>query len=123
MSQGVHYYHSIIEHYERCLAVHGDNHRGVDWPRAEDADQRYAVMLGVIAMSSPRPIRLLDFGCGTGHLLDYISAMRSRESSTKGWIFHIDSCRYAATNSQMCRSPSRTCLKMESSCPNLITLS
>ena len=33
---------------------------------------RYAVMLSVIASTDPRPIRLLDFGCGAGHLLEYI---------------------------------------------------
>lgn len=62
----------IIGHYERCLALHGDNYRGVDWPRAEDAELRYAVMLGVIAGTESLPIRLLDFGCGAGHLLEYI---------------------------------------------------
>ena len=66
----------IVAHYERCLALHGDNHRGVDWPRAEDAELRYAVMLGVIASTEPRPIRLLDFGCGAGHLLEYIRRLK-----------------------------------------------
>ncbi len=66
----------IVAHYERCLALHGDNHRGVDWPRADDAELRYAVMLGVVASAEPRPIRLLDFGCGAGHLLEYIRRLK-----------------------------------------------
>jgi SAM-dependent methyltransferase len=41
-------YRRIVEHYEGCLARHGDTHLGVDWPRPEDAEKRYAVMLGVI---------------------------------------------------------------------------
>ncbi len=57
----------------RCLALHGDNHRGVDWARAEDAELRHAVMLGVIASTESPPIRLLDFGCGAGHPLEYYS--------------------------------------------------
>ncbi len=64
-------YLELVAHYEDCLAHHGDNHRGVNWPRAEDADLRYEVMLGLIPREAPRPIRLLDFGCGAGHLLDY----------------------------------------------------
>ncbi len=64
----------IVAHYENCLAHHGDTHRGVDWPHAEDAQKRYAVMLEVIRPESPRPIRFLDFGCGAGHLLEYIQA-------------------------------------------------
>ena len=62
-------YRGIVAHYEDCLASHGDNHLGVDWPRAEDADLRYEIRLGLIPMDSPRPVRLLDFGCGAGHLL------------------------------------------------------
>ncbi len=71
-------YREIVAHYEDCLARHGDNHRGVDWPRARDALLRYAVMLGVIPEAAPRPVRLLDFGCGAGHLLDFIRRRRLR---------------------------------------------
>ena len=69
-------YQDIVAHYEACLARHGDHHRGVDWPRADDADVRYAVMLGLIPPDSPRPARLLDFGCGAGHLLEFIRRHR-----------------------------------------------
>jgi SAM-dependent methyltransferase len=69
-------YREIVVHYEGCLARHGDNHRGVDWPRAEDADRRYAVMLGLVPPHTPGPVRLLDFGCGAGHLLEYIRRNR-----------------------------------------------
>ena len=65
-------YQEIVAHYESCLALHGDNHRGVDWPNAEDAARRYEVMLDVIRPSDPLPVRVLDFGCGTGHLLTHI---------------------------------------------------
>ena len=41
-------YHTIIDHYEACLARHGDSHLGVDWPNAADAETRYRVMLDVI---------------------------------------------------------------------------
>jgi SAM-dependent methyltransferase len=69
-------YHQIAEHYERCLAEHGDSHLGVDWPKAEDVPVRHEVMLGVIRPPLPqgRPVRLLDFGCGASHLYEHLLA-------------------------------------------------
>jgi SAM-dependent methyltransferase len=65
-------YLQIVEHYEDCLAKHGDTHQGVDWPNAQDALKRYEVMLGVVRSHPKQAVRILDFGCGAGHLLDYI---------------------------------------------------
>lgn len=65
-------YRSLVAHYEACLERHGDTHLGVDWPNAEDARTRYRVMLDVIREPALRTVSLLDFGCGAGHLLDYI---------------------------------------------------
>ncbi|HEX6960459.1 MAG TPA: class I SAM-dependent methyltransferase [Lacipirellula sp.] len=70
-------YQALIEHYESCLAKHGDSHLGVDWPTAEGADVRYRVMLDVIAPGAGRTkpqaaVTLLDFGCGAAHLAEYI---------------------------------------------------
>jgi SAM-dependent methyltransferase len=76
-------YRRIVAHYEDCLARHGDNHLGVDWPRAEDVDLRHSVMLGAIAPDAPRPVTLLDFGCGAGHLLEYI-----RRRGLQGLDYH-----------------------------------
>lgn len=67
-------YLAIISHYESCLRRHGDTHLGVDWPKKEDADTRYQVMLEVIkrgAKGSPK-VTLLDFGCGASHLYEYM---------------------------------------------------
>jgi SAM-dependent methyltransferase len=65
-------YHDLVQHYEACLARHGDSHQGVDWPNAADAQRRYEVMLDVIRPNAPRPVRLLDFGCGAGHLYEHL---------------------------------------------------
>lgn len=65
-------YRAIIEHYERCLEEHGDTHRGVDWPKAEDVETRYRVMLDVIQSPDAQNVSLLDFGCGLSHLYEYI---------------------------------------------------
>lgn len=67
-------YIEIIEHYEACLAQHGDSHLGVDWPKAQDAETRYRVMLELIRKPGPPVVSLLDFGCGASHLYEYILA-------------------------------------------------
>ncbi len=64
-------YAPIVSHYEGCLEAHGDSHRGVDWPNADDAELRYRVMLE-LAPPSTTPSSLLDFGCGLGHLYDHL---------------------------------------------------
>jgi len=65
-------YTKIINHYEKCLEIHGDNHLGVDWPNSIDVDKRYQVMLDIIKHNNDKKVSLLDFGCGTAHLLEYI---------------------------------------------------
>lgn len=64
-------YKEIVDHYEDCLIQHGDNHLGVDWPNQLDAFKRYQVMLDVIK-DNYLTNSVLDFGCGTAHLLEYI---------------------------------------------------
>lgn len=65
-------YQTIIDHYEQCLAQHGDSHFGVDWPNAADAETRYRVMLEVIREPAGKSLTLLDFGCGAAHLYEYL---------------------------------------------------
>lgn len=68
------YLDSIVRHYENCLDKYGDSHLGVDWPKLDDVNKRYRVMLDVIRFAdddSPT-VDLLDFGCGAAHLLKYI---------------------------------------------------
>ncbi len=67
-------YLRLVEHYESCLAKHGDTHLGVDWPKLEDVATRYQVMLEVIRPEHRQQrVSVLDFGCGAAHLLDYLS--------------------------------------------------
>lgn len=66
-------YYGIVAHYEHCLSRFGDTHLGVDWQNAEDANKRYQIMLDVIRSEQAKAVTLLDFGCGTAGLLDYIS--------------------------------------------------
>jgi SAM-dependent methyltransferase len=64
--------HTLVAHYEACFVRHGDSHLGVDWPNAADAAARYGVMLDVVRQPAENSV-LLDFGCGLGHLYQYIT--------------------------------------------------
>lgn len=69
-------YENIVKHYENCYGLHGDNHKGMDWPKLEDNHKRFRMMLQLMEWDI-RPShskRLLDFGCGTAHLLEFIQA-------------------------------------------------
>lgn len=65
-------YLKIIRHYENCLEKFGDTHLGVDWPKVEDVDKRYQIMLELIPEYIIDNITLLDFGCGAAHFYDYL---------------------------------------------------
>ncbi len=68
-------YLNIVQHYEDCLEKFGDTHRGVDWPNKEDMEKRFQVMLEIQKFDPVPvnyPVSLLDFGCGTAQLLDYL---------------------------------------------------
>ena len=64
-------YTDLAKHYESCFEKWGDTPQGVDWPNAEDAFKRYQVMLDLIPAGGDQS-KVLDFGCGTSGLLDYI---------------------------------------------------
>lgn len=65
-------YKKIYEHYEKCFDLHGDTHLGVDWPKEDDVHKRFDVMLNIIKNKNEIST-VLDFGCGCGHLLEYIN--------------------------------------------------
>ena len=79
-------YISYVSHIENCFAKHGDNHLGLDWPKADDVLKRFRVMLDVnkFAPNGLTDFSLLDFGCGTGHLYEYIVNNKLEEISYAG---------------------------------------
>jgi len=79
-------YLTLVKHYESCLEKHGDNHLGVDWPNLEDVEKRYKVMLDILSFREnfSRPINVLDFGCGTAHLLEYIKSNKYQNIQYSG---------------------------------------
>lgn len=79
-------YTSIVKHYEDCLEKHGDNHLGVDWPKLEDVEKRYRVMLDVFRFDNrfQTDTSLLDFGCGAAHLLEYMQRQQVSQVNYAG---------------------------------------
>jgi SAM-dependent methyltransferase len=67
-------YLSIKQHYENCLDKHGDSHLGMDWPKLEDVDKRYGIMLELILLknTASEKLSILDFGCGTSHFYEFL---------------------------------------------------
>lgn len=66
----------------------------MDWPNAEDALKRYQVMLDFIP-SKKEKIRLLDFGCGTSQLYDYILSKKIRGIEYSGMDISETFIRYS----------------------------
>jgi SAM-dependent methyltransferase len=57
---------------EDDLLKYGDSFRGAGYTKSPaEAEQRYALMLGLVREADER-VTLLDFGCGLAHLLDYL---------------------------------------------------
>jgi SAM-dependent methyltransferase len=78
-------YLHIVQHYEDCLDKFGDTHKGVDWPNEEDMHKRFRVMLELEKFdpnAATGNISLLDFGCGTAQLLDYMHT-----KNYQGWEY------------------------------------
>lgn len=76
-------YRTIANHYNLKLQKHGDSPEGLDWPnKPDDLDKRHSVMLEIC--KSEIPVRILDFGCGTGMLYEYII----KNNLTKKYSYH-----------------------------------
>lgn len=60
----------LKEHYENCLAKHGPNHLGIDWPNEKDCEKRFQVMLEVEGFDAEYGRTFLDIGCGIGLFSD-----------------------------------------------------
>lgn len=64
---------ALLDYYDSHLAQHGDTARGAAWPDEQGRALRFDVGLEIIQQASGgRPIRLVDFGCGTGELYRHI---------------------------------------------------
>lgn len=60
---------AIAAHYRSLLLAHGDSHEAAQYSSRESQEARYAVLAQVGELQGAR---VLDFGCGTGHLATYL---------------------------------------------------
>ncbi|MBL0938544.1 MAG: class I SAM-dependent methyltransferase [Gemmatimonadaceae bacterium] len=60
----------VVEHYRMLWDIHGDSHRSLDWGSAASQKRRFSVLLDEVDLKGRR---LLDVGCGLGHLADWLA--------------------------------------------------
>ena len=67
-------YWNVTTYCEDCFDKFGDTHLGMGWTKtATDAERRHQVMLNLLTPFA-QEATLLDFGCGTAQLYDFIRA-------------------------------------------------
>jgi SAM-dependent methyltransferase len=59
----------LSEHYSRLMQQHGDTPPGVQWRDRQSQERRLTILTEA---GDLRSAKILDFGCGTGHLLTYM---------------------------------------------------
>lgn len=59
----------LRQHYSRLLKEHGDSPQGVQWTDRQTQELRMAILTEI---GDLRSAKVLDFGCGTGHLLAFM---------------------------------------------------
>ena len=62
----------IADHYRELLKRHGDGHAAAQYSSVESQELRYAPLLNIGDINNKK---ILDFGCGTGHLATYIKKL------------------------------------------------
>lgn len=60
---------ALIEHYRGLLLAHGDSFEAAQYSSQASQEARYEVLT---AVGDLQGCRILDFGCGTGHLATYL---------------------------------------------------
>lgn len=75
----------LREHYRKRVSIYGDSAQATQWPSKRAQERRFRILAGIADLSKSK---VLDFGCGTGHLFDYLR----REAAFEGEYVGIDIC-------------------------------
>lgn len=59
----------IIKHYQELLMLHGDSAEAAQYASVESQERRFEMLINIGNLSGAK---ILDFGCGTGHLATYL---------------------------------------------------
>ncbi|MBD2327193.1 class I SAM-dependent methyltransferase [Alkalinema sp. FACHB-956] len=66
---------NLVEHYRNLFLQYGDSPEASQWRDRETQENRFAILTEIADLHDQS---ILDFGCGTGHLANYL---KSREIS------------------------------------------
>lgn len=82
----------IANHYSALIAKYGNAPQGAQWPdrRLQELRMEILCQIGIDAES-----KVLDFGCGTGHFLQYIKKTRSFRGDYVGYDICNDAIQLA----------------------------
>ena len=61
----------VVDFFSDALSKHGSSHQAVDWPDRDQQIRRFAELSKLFDTS--RPFSVLDYGCGYGALLAYLT--------------------------------------------------
>jgi SAM-dependent methyltransferase len=82
----------LEQHYSQLLKECGDTPQGVQWGDVETQERRMAILLDV---GDVRSAKVLDFGCGTGHLLNFMQRQVGFKGEYIGYDIGEDMIRIA----------------------------
>ena len=75
----VEYFENLKNHYSRLVIKYGDSYKSVDWGSENTQKIRFRTLLEALDFQSAR---ILDVGCGVGHLVDYLLENKFKGSYT-----------------------------------------
>ena len=70
---------SLRAHYRDAVLRYGDAPEGAQWSSKDSQNKRFEILLDIAEMKN---VSVLDFGCGTGAMLEYMNA-RGGDSSIR----------------------------------------
>lgn len=77
---------ALAAHYASALERHGvDSSEAVQWSSRETQERRFQVLAEVVPPEVLRQASVLDFGCGTGHLLTWLRRAHGYEGRYTGY--------------------------------------
>ena len=72
----------LRQHYSNLIKKYGDSPKGVQWTDKKTQEKRMAVLAEV---GDLRFAKVLDFGCGAGHLLEFLTTQLNFEGEYVGY--------------------------------------
>lgn len=78
---------ALSSHYGRLLAEHGDSPQAVQYRDTLSHERRFEVLAQA---GDLRTARVLDFGCGTGRLLEYLRRQHAFAGQYTGYDLNAD---------------------------------